>query len=72
MQVKVGDEIKVRENSKKVPIIQEAQEVLDRRGYPDWMEIDSENYKGTIKTEPQREDITFPINEHLIVELYSK
>ena len=72
MQVKVGDEIKVKEKSKKIPIIQEAQEVLDRRGYPDWMEIDSENYKGTIKTEPQREDITFPINEHLIVELYSK
>lgn len=72
MQVKVGDEIQVREKSRKVSIIQEAQEVLDRRGYPDWMEIDSENYKGTVKAEPQREDITFPINEHLIVELYSK
>jgi len=72
LQVKVGDEIQVKEKSRKIPIIQEAQEVLDRRGYPDWMEIDSENYKGTIKAEPQREDITFPINEHLIVELYSK
>ena len=72
LQVKVGDEILVKEKSRNVPIIQEAQEVLDRRGYPDWMEIDSENYKGTIKAEPQREDITFPINEHLIVELYSK
>ena len=72
LQVKVGDEIQVKEKSRKIPIIQESQEVLDRRGYPDWMEIDSENYKGTIKAEPQREDITFPINEHLIVELYSK
>lgn len=67
-----GDVLQVREKSKKVGIIQEAQEVLARRGSPQWLEVDSENYKGTVQALPEREEITFPINEHLIVELYSK
>lgn len=72
MQLKTGDEVSVAEKSKKSLIIQEAQEVLDRRGVPSWLEMDGENLKGKVKERPQREDITFPINENLIVELYSK
>ena len=71
-QVKAGNEITVREKSKKILVIQDAQEVIARRGCPEWLELDSENLKGLIKDAPAREDITFPINENLIVELYSK
>jgi len=71
-QVKPGDEITVREKSKKILVIQDAQEVIARRGCPEWLELDSENLKGIVKDVPSREDITFPINENLIVELYSK
>lgn len=72
LQLKTGDVVQVKERSRKIPVIQEAQEVLARRGCPEWLESDSENFKGTIKGQPEREHVTFPINEHLIVELYSK
>ncbi len=71
-QVKVNDVIEVREKSRKIPVIQEAQEVVARRGVPGWLELDASNFKGVVKALPEREDITFPINENLIVELYSK
>ena len=71
-QVKVNDVIEVKEKSRKIPVIQEAQEVVDRRGIPRWLELDAENFKGIVKALPERDDITFPINENLIVELYSK
>lgn len=70
--VKANDVIEVREESRKVPVIMEAQEVIARRGCPSWLESDGANFKGTVKAMPVREDIQFPINEHLIVELYSK
>ncbi len=70
--VKANDVIEVREESRKVPVIMEAQEVIARRGCPSWLESDGANFKGTVKALPVREDIQFPINEHLIVELYSK
>ncbi|MFO7801115.1 MAG: 30S ribosomal protein S4 [Desulfovermiculus sp.] len=72
LQVKVGDVIQVKERSRKVPVIIEAQEVVDRRGIPEWLENDTEKFTSTVKAEPQRDHITFPVNEHLIVELYSK
>lgn len=72
MLVKAGDAIEVREESRKVPVIMEAQEVIARRGCPEWLESDGANFKGTVKALPSREDIQFPINEQLIVELYSK
>lgn len=72
LQVKIGDELTVRESSKKIPVIQEAQEVIARRGCPDWLEVDGAALKGAMKAKPVREDIQFPINEQLIVELYSK
>ncbi len=72
MQVKEGDVITVREESNKIPVLQEAQDVIARRGCPDWLEVDGQALKGTVKAHPVREDIQFPINEQLIVELYSK
>lgn len=72
LSVKVGDVIEVKEKNRKIPVIQEAQEVIARRGCPDWLEVDGNSFKGTVKAMPTREDIKFPINEQLIVELYSK
>jgi len=70
--VKPGDVVEVREKSRKVVRITEALEAVDRRGVPPWMEIDKKTFKATVKTAPAREDLTMPINEQLIVELYSK
>ncbi|UCF56782.1 MAG: 30S ribosomal protein S4 [Deltaproteobacteria bacterium] len=71
-QVKIGDVIQAREGSRKVPSISEALETVVRRGIPDWIEMDKENFRGTLKALPSREDLTMPIQEQLIVELYSK
>ena len=71
-QVKVGDVIQVREGSRKVPAFIEALETVVRRGIPEWMEVDKENFRGTLKALPNREELTMPIQEQLIVELYSK
>ncbi len=67
-----GDVLTVREKNRKIPVIMEAQEVMARRPQPGWLEVDGANFKGTVKALPSREDIQFPINEQLIVELYSK
>ena len=72
MQVKVGDVIDVRERNRQSPIILEAQQVIARRGCPAWLEVDGEKLKGKVNALPTREDVQFPINEQLIVELYSK
>lgn len=72
LQVRVGDEITVPEKSRKIPVLAEAQEVIARRGCPAWLEVDGPAFKGVIKALPQRDDIQTPINESLIVELYSK
>lgn len=71
-QVRVGDVVAVREKSKKVVRIAEALEAVERRGLPGWMEVDKKEFSGNIKTLPAREDLTLPIQEQLIVELYSK
>jgi small subunit ribosomal protein S4 len=70
--VKPGDVIEVREKSKKVVRIQEALEGVARRGIPQWLELDKDQMKGSVKSMPTREEITIPIQEKLIVELYSK
>ena len=67
-----GDIIAVREKSRKVPAILGAQEAVTGKGVPAWLEIDAKAFSCTIKEMPKREDITMPIEEHLIVELYSK
>jgi small subunit ribosomal protein S4 len=70
--VKPGDVIELREKSKKVVRILEALEGVARRGVPQWLELDKDQMKGSVKGLPVREDITIPIQEKLIVELYSK
>jgi small subunit ribosomal protein S4 len=70
--VKPGDVIELREKSKKVVRILEALEGVARRGVPQWLELDKEQMKGSVKGLPTREEITIPIQEKLIVELYSK
>ena len=70
--VKVGDEIEVRESSRKVEKILEAMETVARRGIPQWLEVDKGNFKGIVKTLPTREELTMPVREQLVVELYSK
>lgn len=67
-----GDVIELREKSKKVVRIQEALEGVGRRGVPQWLALDKEQMVGQVKAPPAREDITIPIQENLIVELYSK
>lgn len=70
--VRVGDDIQVREGSRKVERIQEALETVARRGVPPWIELDKENFKGTVKVLPVRDELTMPVQEQLVVELYSK
>jgi small subunit ribosomal protein S4 len=70
--LKVGDVITVRDKSRKVGLIQESMETVARRGVPGWLEMDKDNFKGVVKAFPAREDLTMPIQEQLIVELYSK
>jgi small subunit ribosomal protein S4 len=70
--VRVGDTISVREKSRQVTRIMEAVELAQRRGVPEWLEIAPETFTGTVKAFPTRADLTMPINEKLVVELYSK
>jgi small subunit ribosomal protein S4 len=70
--VRAGDTVSVRERSQKVTRIQEALELAQRRGVPDWLEVASEAFSGRVKALPVRSDLTMPINEKLVVELYSK
>lgn len=70
--VKPGDVIEVKEKSKKIVRIQEALEGVARRGIPQWLELDKDQMKASVKALPTREEITIPIQEKLIVELYSK
>ncbi len=70
--VKAGDVITIRERSRTVARIGEALEASQRRGIPDWLEVDRQTFTGKVKSLPLRADLTAPINEKLVVELYSK
>ena len=69
---KVGDVIEVRENSRDMQAIADSLEAVARREVPQWLDLQKENLKGEVKAFPVREDLTLPIQEQLIVELYSK
>jgi small subunit ribosomal protein S4 len=71
-QVAVGEEISIREASRKLPILEQAKEFAAHGNPPTWLEIDRDNLKARVTALPKREDIQLPVNEQLIVELYSK
>ena len=71
-QVNVGDEIMIRESSRKLAILEQAKEFASHQNSPGWLEIDRDNFKGKVLSLPKREEIQLPVNEQLIVELYSK
>ena len=72
MMVRPGAVVSVRDKSKKVARIVGALDALEGRSVPQWLEIDKDKFEGTVKALPAREDITLPIQEQLIVELYSR
>ena len=71
-RVKAGDEIEIREKSKGIQRFKDILEVTGGRLVPEWLDVDTENLKGTVKELPSRDQIDVPVNEMLIVELYSK
>ena len=72
IQCKIGDVIELRQKSRNVACVIESLESVVRRGLPQWLELDKDAFKGVVKALPIREDITLPIQEQLVVELYSK
>ncbi|MFA7060005.1 MAG: 30S ribosomal protein S4 [Pedobacter sp.] len=72
IQLKSSDVLELRDKSKKITSINDSLEAVVRRGIPQWLELDRDTFKGSLKGLPVREDITTPIQEQLIVELYSK
>lgn len=71
-QVKPEDVISVNEKAKKQLRIQAALDFSDQQGFVDWIDVDTKKMEGVFKTRPERTDLPAEINEHLIVELYSK
>lgn len=70
--VKPGQAITVREKSRQLLPIQQALEVAQRRGVPEWLELDAANFTGRVRALPTRQEIPVQVNEKLVVELYSK
>ena len=70
--VKAGDVIEIREKSKGLQRMKDILEVTGGRLVPDWLDVDTEKLQGTVKELPSREQIDVPVDEMLIVELYSK
>jgi small subunit ribosomal protein S4 len=71
-EVSVGEEIAVREGSRKLPTLELAKDFASHQNAPTWLEINRDNYSGRVLSLPKREEIQLPVNEQLIVELYSK
>jgi small subunit ribosomal protein S4 len=71
-RVKIGDAVEVRERSQKIQLIQNSLDAVVRRGVPQWLDLAKDNLKGVVKSLPVREDLTMPMQEQLVVELYSK
>ena len=70
--IKKGDTVDVVEKSRKIQAILNAMDGVVRRGIPQWLELMKDDFKGIVKNLPVREDMTMPIQEQLVVELYSK
>lgn len=71
-QVSLGQDVAVREKSRNFLSIQRALDLTGGRSVPPWLEFDRESFKGRVVSLPKREDVGFPIQEQIIVELYSK
>jgi small subunit ribosomal protein S4 len=71
-EVKAGDEINLRAGAKKMLIVEQAVQYASANPVPAWLEVNYENLSGRVLSLPQRKDVSLPINEQLIVELYSK
>ncbi len=71
-RVRPGDVIEVRPESRKIPFIEENLSKVEHRGIPEWLELDAENFRGKLLKVPERHEIPVDVQEHLIVELYSK
>jgi small subunit ribosomal protein S4 len=71
-EVSAGQEVSIRESSRKLAILDQAKDFASHQIAPNWLEIDRDNYRGRVLALPKREDIQLPVNEQLIVELYSK
>ncbi len=71
-QLKAGDQVGIREKSRKQLRIQNAIEISSQVGLPEWVDVDTKKMSGVLKSLPDREDILPDINENLVVELYSK
>jgi small subunit ribosomal protein S4 len=70
--VKVGEVIELREKSRKISKVGESLEAVARRGIPSWLELEKEKFRGRLVSLPAREELTMPIKEQLIIELFSK
>ncbi len=71
-QCKVGDEIAIREGSKSITLLEEAKNFASGQRQAAWLDINRDNFSGKVLSLPKREDVNLPVNEQLIVELYSK
>lgn len=71
-QVNVGDEVAIRESSKKLVVVEAAGQNAAQNPVPAWLEVNFENHSGRVLQLPKRKDVDLPVNEQLIVELYSK
>jgi len=71
-RLRPGDTIEVAPKAKEQLRIKAASEAAESRGFPDWLVVDSKALKGTFKSMPARADLSSTINEHLVIELYSK
>lgn len=71
-QVKPGDKVSIHERSRETVRVKTALDGVDRRGVPEWLELDKNEFTGTVKGMPVREAITLPIKEQFIVEFYSR
>ncbi len=71
-RTKQGAVIEIREKSRTIPVIDESIKTVSRRGIPQWLEVDPENFKGVVKGFPTREELPPTIKEQLIVEFYSR
>jgi small subunit ribosomal protein S4 len=70
--VKDGDVVELKTASRQLPQVQASLTSAEGRGTPQWLELDKANFKGRVKSMPTKEDLTVQVNEHLVVELYSR